>query len=350
MHTVTMKRTTDTHDTERDGLPGSGRRRCAGRRETADPHTEWEGEEAHWNSIGWSTLHGALPLTEPIALTNRNATPHPRNSAITLIWPPNGVLTTPERRAWSGHAIGAGRRTGIISPRDVAAAFAASIRESDLGQPSHWDTCWTCCGDWWALRAAWSVRTKDMVDIEPVEMALTIRHDVCTSLVLMHGGWRQERTGAEIGSGVTAVRIGRQRLRMHRFSGGAAIHAMLRLLEQTADLMAAWSLEGIDRNSLASWAGAIAGPRFGRDMPARLIEAYDRRRDPTTRENNTRADSVRDLAWLLAERSGEVRDIDRRVLLQQNIADTVSELAWWRTRGDPDTAKALRWSGTTQIH
>ncbi len=296
--------------------------------------TLWEGEPTALTRHDWASLRDAVPAAEPVTLVNRDAVPHPRTSAVCLLWPPEGELTTGEREAWSGHVIGTGRSGRIISPDGVADALHAATEQSEVGVGQRWECRWTPCGNWWLLRAIWDADTGEASSAD-IEAVIAVQHEVCSPTVLVHASWMEKATGAEIISSVYTARVGGRRLRMHRLTGGECINALLNTLDNSRQLLASWSAEGFDRSTLAAWSSAIAGPRFGRDVPARIMTEYDgRNRGQKRRSEQLR--SVRDLAWRLARRTLEERDVDRRMRMQASILDSVSEVPWWNAPHDPD--------------
>ena len=298
--------------------------------------TQWQGEKTTLSELSWIALRAALPLAEPVTLVNRDAVPHPRNSAVCLLWPDGGALTTGEREAWSGHMIGTGRNGRIISPERAADALHAAAAESDSGEPYRWDCRWTNCGNWWMLRARWQTSAGHPASDESVEAVVALQHEVCNPELRVHASWRNSRTGSEIIAAQFGARIGGRKLQMHRLKGGDCINAMMNALDNSTELLQSWSTEGFDRATLSGWASAIAGPRFGRDMPARLLTEYDNRRR-RGKENEATLQCVRDLAWRLAQRTTEENDVERRMRMQLAILGSVSEVPWWNAPNDPDS-------------
>ena len=299
--------------------------------------TTWRGQETVLTRFGWDALRAALPSAESVLLADRDARPHPRTSAVCLVWPPAGALTTGRRRAWSGRPIGTGPNGRTVSPEAVADALRAAAAESGVGEPAEWQCRWTECGDWWLLRALWPGAPDGRAGARPPAGAITVRHDVCSPDLVVQASWLDLASGAEIIGRAAEARVRGRRLRMGPLAGGECIDLMGEVLDTTADLLALWSAEGLSRPTLAAWAGAVAGPRFGADMPRRLLVAHDTsRRRAAAGEPGLR--SVRDLAWALARRALEDEDIERRMRLQLAVLPAVSEVPWWNAPNDPDDA------------
>ena len=312
------------------------------------PRTEWEGQPVSWTELDWSMLQQSLPATEARALKNRRNTEHPHNVGVTLTWPADGMLTTAEREAWNGQIMGAGRRKAIVAPLRVAETLASNAKASSIETPGRWHTGWTPCGDWWALRGIWEPSEPHPAGAGAIELTVTIEHEICAGRLTLHTGWRNRESGAEIGTRQWTVRITRGNLALHRLRGAAVIEAALQVLNRTTEMLEAWSTEGMDRGTLVAWATAVAGPRFGRDMPARLLERFGQREEKNGAERRLR--SVRDIAWALAERTLEEPDISRRVLIQGSIVDSVADLPWWNAPQDPDSLHPREAGNPAQVH
>ena len=317
------------------------------------PPTEWEGQRVTWSELDWSTLQRSLPAVEAMSLRNSRNTEHPHNVGVTLTWPKNGELTTPEREAWNGRVMGAGRRTGIVAPLRVAEALAANAKSSSINAPDRWHTCWTPCGDWWALRGRWKAEEPHPAGPGPIELMMTVEHEICAGLLTLHAGWRNSKNGAEIGTRQWRVRITRGDLALNRLRGAAVIEAALQVLNRTTEVLESWSTEGMDRGTLVAWAAAVAAPRFGRDMPARLLDRFgqrDRSEGTEGRAGSMRLRSIRDIAWALAERTLEEPDIKRRMVIQGSIVDSVADLPWWNAPHDPDSLHPKEAGNPAQVH
>ena len=312
------------------------------------PQTEWAGQRVTWSELPWPVLRQSLPAVETRVLRNGRDAEHPHNVGLSLLWPENGQLTTDERRAWSGHLLGAGRRAAVLSPERVGDAVAGNAEGSSLGAPHRWHTAWTPCGDWWALRALWEAAEPHPAGAGRMEQMITVEHEICSGRLTLHAGWRDRDSGAEIGTRQWTVRTRRRNLVLHRLQGPAVIEAVLQVVAQTTEVLEAWSTEGMDRGTLIAWAAAVAGPRFGRDMPARLLDRFERPRGPSGTGMALR--SVRDIAWALAERTLEEPDISRRMLIQGSIVDSVADLPWWNAPQDPDSGHPAGAGDPARIH
>ena len=88
-------------------------------------------------------------------------------------------------------------------------------------------------------------------------------------------------------------------------------------------------------------------------MPARLLRRFDRHREADGedgRNASLRLNSVRDIAWALAERTLEEPDISRRMVIQGNIVEAVADLPWWNAPQDPDGVLPRPTSDPSRVH
>ena len=286
------------------------RRRTTTTTPTTDPQTSWRQRQATWNSLDWITLQSSLPGLGLQAFTDRHGRPHPAISGTTLIWPHDGALTTAARRDWSGRTMGSTETRCAQSPASVADAFAQTIAAAALAAPDRWDTCWTRLGEWWALRAAWRM-PRHPAAREEVEQTLTITHEVCGRTLRLYGGWRLGGRGAQI----IAIRMDASvENELLTLGGGTEnLGDVLRFVRMAGELLDSWSQEPVNRRTLSAWAAATAGPRYGAEVPAQMLALYDTRRwREDGREEAPAAETVRDLAWVLACKTRELQDVERR--------------------------------------
>ncbi len=349
MHTPPYRSRKTRPRTARLPVHGTGhqarRQPSAACRRTGDPPTLWRGRPVTWSTVPLKTLLASLPRLAIAPFRNRDAVAHPTDGGIALTWPRRGALTTPARRAWSTCTLGAGNVSHTVEPAEAADAFTATVAEAGRGAPARWDTGWTEHGDWWALRAAYGPTRGRAAAGGAVEAAVTVQHEVCAARLTATASWRFVRTGAEIVCARYEVQIGRGRIRCGRHSPADTIDAAWTELDNTAALLGTWAGDALERRTLAAWAATVAAARYGREVPAQLMTRYDRRRwsaDCAPGARPAPLDTVRDLAWTIAELAGGTPEIDYRQAVQAAVIDDIAELPWWDAPTDPDGIDALK--------
>ena len=314
------------------------RPRHPGPRPTCDPPTEWRNRPAAWTTLPWPALQAALPGAVPVPFTNEAGETHPFEAAVALAWPANGLLTTPQRRAWNGRPMTAGPAAGLLQPRRIAQALQTTLNNSRIGEPRHWDAGTTAHGEWWALRARYPRPAGHPAAGEPVETVITVRHRIGSSRLRLQCGWRLPGSGAEIVTGDYPVRIRRGRITLQQSPQYDLLAGIADEIDASSRLLTAWSTEAVTRGTLTSWATTVISPKMTHTIAATLVALYDRRRHSTSLpdpERPTPLDTARDVAWTVAALLGAVPDIERRTALQNQILDAVSELPWWQTPTEP---------------
>jgi len=306
-------------------------------RPTRDPRTLWRGRDTAWSTLRWPVLRASLPAIAATAFTNERGEAHAFETAIGLDWPANGMLTNAERRSWSRRPLTSCRTGNAIHPQELAAALHDTLCESVIGAPRHWDTGATALGEWWALRARYPHPDGEDAAPETVETVITVQHAIGSPDVLIQGGLRLPRTGAEIATASYYVLLRNKRIVLPNSRDYELMTTLAHQARSTAVLIASWSEEALLRPALASWAGTVATQAFGHTAAATLMAQHDRWRFPDTAPRDPGSapmNTAADVAWSLADQLRSVPDIERRTLRQQRIIKAVSELCWWNEQDD----------------
>ena len=312
-------------------------------RPTRDPRTLWRNRQTAWTTLPWPVLRAALPRLTTAPFTNERGEPHRFESTVGLNWPASGMLTNAERRAWNLRPLTSSDTDNPVHPRELGAALHDTLEESVLHAPKHWDAGATALGEWWALRARYPNPHERNASGEAVETAITVQHAIGSAQILVQGGLRQPRTGAEIVTGIYFARLRNGRIVLPNSRDYDLLTAVAHQVRTTAMVIASWTEEALLRPALASWAGTVATPAFGHSTAAKLVALHDRRRFSSTLPPDERPapmDTACDVAWTLANHLRSVPDIDDRIDRQHQIIKTVSELCWWNENGTDAPAYA----------
>ena len=307
-------------------------------RPTRDPRTLWRDRETAWTTLRWPVLHASLPMAAAAPFANDRGEPHPFEKAVGLEWPAGGVLTNAERRAWNLQPLTSTDTDRIAHPQEIAAALHATLKESILGAPKHWDVGATTLGEWWTLRARYpQPGNRRQPSHKPVETAITVRHAVGAPGIVVQGGLRLPRTGAEISTGIYMVVLRNGRITLPNNRDYDLVTTLAHQARATASVLASWTEEALLRPALATWAGTVATPAFGHSTAAKLMALHDRWRFSSTKPADERPapmNTAHDVAWTLADHLRSVPEIEARCEQQNRIIKAVSELCWWNERDE----------------
>lgn len=306
-------------------------------RPTRDPRTLWRDRETAWTTLPWPVLCASLPKAAAAPFTNYRGEPHPCENTVGLDWPADGVLTNAERRTWNRLPLTSTDSDRILHPHEIATALHATLEESALGAPKHWDVGATTLGEWWTLRARYAEpANRRRPEREHVETVITTRYFLGAPRVVVQSGLHLPRNGAEIIAGISYMGVLRhERITVPNNRGYDLVTTLANQARATAAVLASWTEEALLRPALASWAGTVATPAFGHSTAARLIALHDRQRFSAGKPPDERPapmDTACDVAWILADHLRSVPDIDARTEQQNRIIKAVSELCWWNER------------------